>query len=111
MVIKGVAIMNFSLMKNKKIISFFIIIIFLIPTSSILALHNDVLNISNQYSTPTYDQLDQSQYDYSMNETSGYASQKIYYNDSDHFQWASQSFTPSLPILTRVRLWLYNIRL
>jgi hypothetical protein len=50
------------------------------------------------------DQLDQYQYEYDDEDT-GWA---IFYDDNSSYAWVAQSFKPTLPKLTRVRLWLFE---
>jgi len=50
------------------------------------------------------DQLDQYQYEH-FPVLNGLI---IYYEDENNYQWVAQSFTPSLPTLTRIKLWLWK---
>jgi hypothetical protein len=103
--------LGFFISKKEKIIVLIMIIFFIFPTSNIVAVKNNILNISAQNLAPSYDQLDQYQHEYTNIDSNTYLSHEIYYNNSENFQWAAQSFTPSLQIITRIRLWLYKINI
>ena len=91
---------------NNKIVGIFvcilIILICFIPSvgrvvsglisnnSSFISMHRELLND---------DQLDQYNYESDI----GY---QLYFNRTDDFIWLGQSFRPTLPTLTRVRLWI-----
>ena len=55
-----------------------------------------------------YDQLDQYQENYTFDENQSYSRFNIYYKNESDYRWCAQSFKPSLPVLTRVNLFLYK---
>jgi len=91
---------------NKKIIGIFvcilIILICFIPSAgrvvsglisnnfSFIPMHRELLND---------DELDQYNYECDVY-------YQLYFDRTDHFIWLGQSFRPTLPTLTRVRLWI-----
>jgi hypothetical protein len=55
-----------------------------------------------------YDQLDQYQINYTFNSNSSYSNHKIYYQSLNNYQWCAQSFKPTMPVLTKVKLLIYK---
>lgn len=58
-----------------------------------------------------YDQLDQYQNNYTIDNNLSYSNYEIYYIDSNDYQWCAQSFKPTLPVLTKVNLLVYKFNI
>ena len=67
----------------------------------------DILNYNGKNSS-FYDQIDQYQKNYFLDENHSYDNFDIYYKNDDMLQWCAQSFKPSFPILTKVSLLVYK---
>jgi hypothetical protein len=74
-------------------------------------LDKEFKNISTLNNFNLYDQIDQYQKNYTINENYSYDSYKIFYKNAENYQWCAQSFRPSLPVLTKVNLLIYKINI
>jgi hypothetical protein len=106
------------LIKIKNILKLFLInlilILALINLNSINAQIN--FKVDNNFSIinyklNNYDQLDQYQNNYSIDVNNSYSDYKIFYKNSDNYQWCAQSFKPTLPVLTKVNLLIYKLNI